>query len=73
MGMIREKLGKKKKVRLPASLAQPAEIRGRRGSAVPEPYQEQMRMEGLDLPEAEEAPAAEDPFPAETGGEGPDA
>jgi hypothetical protein len=73
MGMIREKLGKKKKVRLPASLAQPAEIRGRRGPAAPEPYQEQMRMEGLDLPEAEEAPAAEDPFPAETGGEGPDA
>ena len=71
MGMIRDKLGKKKKVRLPLSLAQPAAPRSRRGTAAP--VQEQLRMELPDPPAPEEAPAEDAPFPAESGGEGPDA
>ena len=73
MGMIREKLGKKKKVRLPLSLTQPAEPRSRRGTAAQEPLQEQLRMEWPEQTEPEENPEADAPGPAETAGDGPDA
>ena len=68
LGMVREKLGKKKAVHLPPSLAQPAAPRRRRAAA---PLQEQMRME---LPERTETlPAAAESDPAEPAGEEPDA
>ena len=73
MGMIREKLGKKKKVRLPLSLTQPSEPRGRRGTAAPEPLQEQIRMEWPDQTEPEMNTEADASGPAETAGDGPDA
>ena len=57
MDYIREKLGKKKKVRLPQSLAAPApESARRRGNSMPEytePEARQIRMDELDLPEAQ--------------------
>jgi len=64
MDYIREKLGRKKKVRLPQSLVDqsPAAPRRRAGSAVryTEPEAEQLRMDALDLPE-EADPGPEDP------------
>ena len=73
MGMIREKLGKKKKVRLPLSLAQPPAQQGRRAAADPGPSPEQLRMETLFPDEPEDVPA-EAPAPAEdSAGEEPDA
>ena len=65
MGMIREKLGKKKKVRLPASLMQPAEPKSRRSTGRTEPPAEQMRME--DLMGAADVSAETSPETAETG------
>ncbi len=57
MDYIREKLGKKKKVRLPQSLAAPApESVRRRGSGMPEytePEGRQIRMDELNLPEVQ--------------------
>ena len=70
MGMIREKLGKKKKVRLPRSLAQPAVPKGRR-EAAEGAYTEQMRMELPDTAVPEEASAAEDPIPSDPVADGP--
>ena len=71
MGMIREKLGKRKKVRLPLSLAQPAVPRSRREVPAPEPLPEQTRMEMPEVSEPEEAAGEDGPFPPESGG--PDA
>ena len=69
--MIREKLGKKKKVRLPQSLAQPAAPRRRGNVPAPEVYGEQLQM---NMPEpAEEEPPAEGTGPEESAGESPDA
>lgn len=73
LGMIREKLGKKKKVRLPQSLTVPVPPKGRRAAAAPAPRPEQMQMEIPEMPEAEEAPAADETGPAESAGEEPDA
>ena len=65
MDYIREKLGRKKKVRLPQSLVDqsPAAPR-RRAAGVPrytEPEAEQIRMEEFDLPEADPGPEETDP------------
>ena len=70
MGMIRERLGKKKKVRLPQSLAMPAAPGGRRKAAAAGAYTEQLQMELPDTAAPEEAPA-EDPAPPEPDAEGP--
>ena len=64
MEFIREKLGRKKKVRLPQSLAvqAPASPRRRQAAAYREPEAMQMRMEETgfgDLPAAAETPDAE--------------
>jgi len=63
MGMTREKLGKKKKVRLPASLVQPA-APARRRTGRREPVQEQMRLEDLEPAIPEESLPWDDPVPA---------
>ncbi len=63
MGMIREKLGKKKKVRLPASLVQPAGP-ARRRTGRREPAQEQMRLEDLESAVPKELLPWDDPVPA---------
>ncbi len=54
MGMIRDKLGKKKKIKLPASLVQPAAPRARRTAPRPEVFAEQLRIEEPERTEAEE-------------------
>ena len=75
IGLIREKLGKKRKVRLPASLAVPAATAGRALRRA-EPAVQQIRMEDLE-PAAEELPPADVPEeaapPAEFAREEPDA
>ena len=75
--MIREKLGKKKKVRLPASLVQPAAPRAGRSAGRQETFVRQMRMEDLEPAGPEEQPPADgpepEPLPADYGGEEPDA
>ena len=77
MGMIREKLGKKKKVRLPASLVQPAAPRAARVAAYREPPVQQLRMDETALFGTEDPLPADEPGPefppAESGGEEPNA
>ncbi len=70
MEYIREKLGRKKKVRLPQSLQAPAPpAAGRRTSAVrryAEPPAEQLRMEDFSMPEEEPPEAENGPREAES-------
>ena len=76
IGMIREKLGKKRKVRMPASLAVPAAAAGR-AVRTAEPAVQQIRLEDLETEAAEEGMRTngpeETPPPAEFAGEEPDA
>ena len=69
MGMIREKLGKKKKVKLPPSLTRPAVPVNRRVSGRPGPLQAPARTEEPEPVSPEEMPALSGP---ETVGSGPD-
>ena len=75
IGLIREKLGKKRKVRMPASLAVPAAAAGRAAPGV-EPAVQQIRLEDLETEAGEslrtDAPA-ETPPQAEFAGDEPDA
>ena len=76
-GMIREKLGKKQKVKLPPSLVQPAPAGSVRAAGRPEPFAEQLRMDDADLFGPEEPLPAGEPgtadMPADSGGDEPDA
>ena len=56
MGVTREKLGKKRKIRLPASLVIPAEQRSRRTVAAPRPAFEEPEPELYHEPEPENSP-----------------
>ncbi len=76
-GMIRGKLGKKKKVKPPPSRAQPAPAGSVRAAGRPEPFAEQLRMDDADLFGPEEPLPAGEPgtadMPADSGGDEPDA
>ena len=62
---IREKLGKKKKVRLPETLRAPAGTGARRTARIPEPPAVQMSMDDLVPPEEPPVPEEELPPPEE--------